>query len=458
MAYYESLTSITGGGSRRRKRRPAPTPSINAITGGGGGGPPAPSPSINATLNAAAPSLAPSLNATLYRAPVTSAFAPRPEPPSPRRKRDRKAEIAVPEIVPRGLRKTVAIQGQRLNDALQEAGINMSGPEYLAKLIQFESGWDKTAENPSSAFGLGQFIDSTAEDFRTRLGIETQDPNRPRQMIRGAATHASGKAGYGPLYGGYNPGYGSDPIPGVDVGGSVGVKVSKRLARKAADGQITQGASGSPEMKTYGERWFTPDENTALKFQKPFGKQLRRLAKASGEPIGFQSGFRTRAEQEAAYADYLAGGTLAAKPGSSHHEYGAAADVTLTPEQRAMAPRFGLGFPVGGEPWHIELAGKRAGRLDLQGPTDLGDVGGYSAAGGGTGSPASLRTSTGQVPSLRAILGGAGRTFQSERPATESPIAARAPRPRGRIGEEPPEDEDELTLLERFGLTRRRGY
>lgn len=40
-------------------------------------------------------------------------------------------------------------------------------------------------------------------------------------------------------------------------------------------------------------------------------------------------GFRTRAEQAALYAAHLAGGPLAAPPGSSAHEVGRAVDVTL---------------------------------------------------------------------------------------------------------------------------------
>jgi D-alanyl-D-alanine dipeptidase len=40
-------------------------------------------------------------------------------------------------------------------------------------------------------------------------------------------------------------------------------------------------------------------------------------------------GFRTREEQAALYAKYLAGGPLAAPPGHSAHEAGLAVDVTL---------------------------------------------------------------------------------------------------------------------------------
>jgi hypothetical protein len=144
---------------------------------------------------------------------------------------------SVPEIVPPQFRRVVAKHGKLLDEPARRQ-YGMSGAEYLAKLIEFESGWDKTAENPSSAFGFGQFIDSTAEDFRTRLGVETQDPSKPKQMIKGAAMHASGKYGYGALYAGYNPGYGSDPIPGVDGGRNVRVgktpkKKDLKLLRKA---------------------------------------------------------------------------------------------------------------------------------------------------------------------------------------------------------------------------------
>jgi len=98
-------------------------------------------------------------------------------------------------------------------------------------------------------------------------------------------------------------------------------------------------------------------------------KLVRALAatgKELGQRIYVRSGFRSRKEQEALYAAYKAGrGPLAARPGTSRHESGNAADVQIgersgpnlasVPKAAAIAKRHGLHFPVPGEPWHSEV-------------------------------------------------------------------------------------------------------
>lgn len=89
---------------------------------------------------------------------------------------------------------------------------------------------------------------------------------------------------------------------------------------------------------------------------------LEGLAVLIGKPLTVISGNRTRDEQEALYRRFLAGtGNLAAVPGTSRHETGDAADVYIDgvalasyPGARAKAESLGLGFPVPGEPWHVE--------------------------------------------------------------------------------------------------------
>ncbi|MBQ7568112.1 M15 family metallopeptidase [bacterium] len=94
---------------------------------------------------------------------------------------------------------------------------------------------------------------------------------------------------------------------------------------------------------------------------------LNRLAQV-GEILGVQvhvtSGFRSYEEQVALYNAYLNGtGNLAAKPGTSRHESGLAADCAIGGMNIGDYPgaidamrEVGLGLPVGGEAWHVEIS------------------------------------------------------------------------------------------------------
>ncbi len=84
--------------------------------------------------------------------------------------------------------------------------------------------------------------------------------------------------------------------------------------------------------------------------------------------ISITSGFRTNAEQARLFAEKP---HLAAPPGRSNHEFGLAADLRFaSPDARAEAHRrageFGMRFPMGHEPWHIEPIGARAMRGGAQ--------------------------------------------------------------------------------------------
>ena len=75
------------------------------------------------------------------------------------------------------------------------------------------------------------------------------------------------------------------------------------------------------------------------------------------------SGYRSYAEQAVLYDRYLhGGGVLAAKPGTSNHNYGKAADVSAegmpvgaTGRIRERLHHYGLCLPVRGEKWHVEV-------------------------------------------------------------------------------------------------------
>ena len=92
--------------------------------------------------------------------------------------------------------------------------------------------------------------------------------------------------------------------------------------------------------------------------------KLAQVGEHVGRPLKIDSGFRSREEQQKLYARYLAGtGNLAARPGTSNHESGNAADISiggtsLRDDAKAAdyARSIGLAFPIPSESWHTELA------------------------------------------------------------------------------------------------------
>jgi len=111
-------------------------------------------------------------------------------------------------------------------------------------------------------------------------------------------------------------------------------------------------------------RWLTGDTKD---LDPELRGKLQTLGKRIGKTIESVSGNRTFEEQAQLYAAYRAGrGNLAAPPGSSNHERGAASDAYVDGKPLQLvagdaAAKIGLGFPVGGEPWHVEnVSGTKA--------------------------------------------------------------------------------------------------
>lgn len=93
-----------------------------------------------------------------------------------------------------------------------------------------------------------------------------------------------------------------------------------------------------------------------------YNKMIADAPEEVRKAIKLNSGFRTRAEQEALYKKYGPG--RAARPGHSPHETGEALDIGMsTPEAKAWvhahAKEFGLTFPLADEDWHAERAERR---------------------------------------------------------------------------------------------------
>ena len=103
-----------------------------------------------------------------------------------------------------------------------------------------------------------------------------------------------------------------------------------------------------------------------------FRDSLQAFVQASGGRLVLLSGYRsTEHQQELWDAAVLKYGEAnaprwVARPGSSNHNHGVAADLRFVGDgakewAHQNAARFGLVFPMGHEPWHIEPIGLRTG-------------------------------------------------------------------------------------------------
>jgi hypothetical protein len=94
--------------------------------------------------------------------------------------------------------------------------------------------------------------------------------------------------------------------------------------------------------------------------QEPLAGRLLGLLEHFDGRLMILSGRRSWGEQQRLYELYLAGGNLAARPGTSNHEKGLAADLALFDGLtwrlvHAEAEIRGLRFPIPGESWHAEV-------------------------------------------------------------------------------------------------------
>lgn len=116
-----------------------------------------------------------------------------------------------------------------------------------------------------------------------------------------------------------------------------------------------------------------------------FKKMLDQFNAAAGNRYSVNSGYRSNAHQQVLYNRYLAGrGPVAARPGSSQHNKGLAADLAPSNARdvhQGLARSMGLVFTVPSESWHIEPSW---GRGSNAGPSSTGGGGGIGLPGWAT--------------------------------------------------------------------------
>jgi hypothetical protein len=148
--------------------------------------------------------------------------------------------------------------------------------------------------------------------------------------------------------------------------------------------------------------------------------------------LSLTSGFRTRADQERIYRERPG---FAAKPGSSLHEKGLAADIGPNSEYGWIsqnAGKYGLTIPMPGkEPWHVQPSGGASGAAAASStavgggaepaPTGAGSVG--SAGAGGMSGP-DFGLSSGPFSGGTSVFAGAAAATGMLRTAAGGKTAA----------------------------------
>ena len=261
---------------------------------------------------------------------------------------------------------------------------------FLRQIAQ-ESGFRPDARSGAGAQGIAQFMPATAREY----GVNTADPV---SSLDGAARMDAGLikkygiAGALSAYNSGNPNAYKDPsfahgqtynyvrsILGGQGSGGAGVATSP--AAPAAAGQPDRsallkallGASSSGDYSGFfravqqSRQAPTPTLSAppsgqttggATGEQPAFLKALQALAASQGKPLVINSGFRSIADQTRLWNARASNPNPVARPGSSLHEQGLAADGTLGGVPLGTLPpallaRYGL-QAIPGDPVHIQ--------------------------------------------------------------------------------------------------------
>jgi len=149
-------------------------------------------------------------------------------------------------------------------------------------------------------------------------------------------------------------------------------QLQDRRPKQTAQPTVTPRSGGASPLTTGGSG-SNSDRGGVYGLTSKAGGRLQALQKAYqaqfGQALTVNSGGRSRHDQEIAYRNYLNGGNLAAKPGTSVHEFGKAVDFGgaanhYSPQHTWLVnngPKFGWVWAGKNfsqvEPWHFEFRG-----------------------------------------------------------------------------------------------------
>lgn len=206
-------------------------------------------------------------------------------------------------------------------------------------------------------------LDSLASSLRGAIPSMSSGGSTGGRSTRGGTM--KGYAGGGLIRGPWR-GERADNVLGVTDQGMPIARVNPReyiLPVRATDRLRQAVGAGGLEMLRRGILPRLAIGGDVVGLNADFLKRLSAWNAALGNAYRVSSGYRSIAEQTALWNRSDKSGRMVARPGSSMHNFGLAADLApaTTAQARAMASMFGLYFPMSYEPWHIQPVGAKRG-------------------------------------------------------------------------------------------------
>lgn len=180
-----------------------------------------------------------------------------------------RAQVArggMPANVPPEYAKWIRKYSPRI-DKQARATYGLSGNEFMAKMLQGESGFDMSKVGPNTPYGnargAAQFIPPTRDSFVEKFGI---DPWRsPKEAVQAMALHLDGKS-YSKTFGiqGYNPGINDSYYLNQDVGPTTQAAPNARRKLEQAKEQAGEVAERAANLGLSVQGIATPKQLKAM--------------------------------------------------------------------------------------------------------------------------------------------------------------------------------------------------
>jgi hypothetical protein len=157
--------------------------------------------------------------------------------------------------------------------------------------------------------------------------------------------------------------------------------------------------------------------------QSSVGQMAQEYFTATGKKLQINSGYRSNEEQARLYKSMPAG--MAARPGSSMHNYGLAVDVQSSQasdlQRMGLLQKYGLTRPLSNEPWHIQpqglsVAAAKAGIYSADSPMNQGSSTTSTPVSQSVSTASSPPTGGSQVPTVPQSSSKGPKQVTSSRP------------------------------------------